>query len=1080
MPVLRALPALLLAACLVALATPPAQAQYFGRNKVQYDDFEFRVLETEHFDIYYYPEAEQGVRDAARMAERWYARLSRILGHEFESRKHIILYADDADFQQTNVIGGLIGEGTGGVTEGFKLRVVMPLTGSYADTDHVLGHELVHQFQYDIAQRGGGFANFVRLPLWIVEGMAEYFSVGREDVHTAMWLRDAVLRDAFPTLRQLSTDPRYFPYRYGQAFWAWVGGTYGDEAAVTLFRNALQIPLDSAIVSVTGLSPDSLSARWAREVATTYLPLMAGRTAPPYAGEDVSAERLDSLGLAPLDGRRVLARELGAGTTNLAPVLSPDGRYVAFLSERDLFGIDLFLADARTGQILKKLQSVESDPHLDALRFINSAGTWSPDGQKFAFVVFVEGDNEIAVLDVGTREIERRIRVRDVDALRDPAWSPDGRTLAFTGMRGGLADLYLVDIEGGTARQLTNDRHMDMQPAWSPDGRTLAFSTDRGPGTSFERLTYARPRLALYDLETGEISLLSLFAGAKHINPQFSPDGESLFFVSDRGGFSNVYRTDLTTGEVFQVTNAATGVSGITDLSPTMSVAAQTGAMMYTVFEAQNYNVYAREPEETVGVPVAEAVAAQTPGTELGTEPLAEEPAGPDTTDAAAPAAGVLPPLAGVTRSRVETYLADASTGLPDTRAFPDRAYRPKLQLDYVAQAPIGASYDPYYGAGFAGGVALRFSDVLGNRVLGAVIQANGTFKDIGGQVVYLNQRRRLNWGGYAGHIPFLQIYTTLDEVDGTEGDPSCDNPTTPEPDPCLFPTRLYQRTYLTEVGGLAAYPLSQTRRFEGNAGYRRIGYGFEIDDLFIDGRGIRVRRENIDTNVETIHLGEAGVAYVGDYSFFGFTSPVRGGRYRLGVTGTAGSLTLATVTADYRRYLFVRPFFTLAARGLHFGRYGPDAQSGRLYPLFLGYGTLVRGYRVGSFETQEDYNEMIGRLFGSRIGVASVEVRMPLFGIREFGLINFPYLPTELVLFGDAGMAWGQFSELRIVSGEGQQISEIPIGTAFGDQKPIFSAGAAARVNLLGALILEFYYAFPFSREDRSGVFGVNLSPGW
>lgn len=1049
MPVLRALPALLLAA---SLGAPAAQAQYFGRNKVQYDVFDFRVLETEHFSIYYYPEAEEGVRDAARMAERWYTRLSRTLGHEFEGRKPIVLYANDADFHQTNVIGGLIGEGVGGVTEGFKLRIVMPLTGSYAETEHVLGHELVHQFQYDMAQRGGGFANFVRLPLWVVEGMAEYFSVGREDVHTAMWLRDAVLRDAFPTLHQLSTDPRYFPYRYGQAFWAWVGGTYGDEAAVSLFRNALQIPLDSAIVAVTGLTPDSLSARWAREAAATYLPPMAGRAAPPYPGREAerTAARLDSLGLRTMAGRRVLARERGAGTTNLAPALSPDGRHVAFFSERDLFGIDLFLADAHSGEVLKKLQSVESDAHLDALRFINSAGTWSPDGQKFAFVVFVQGDNEIAVLDVASRQIERRIRIRNIDALRDPAWSPDGRRLAFTGLEGGLANLFVVDIEGGTARQLTSDRHMDVQPAWSPDGRRLAFATDRGPGTSFERLAFARPRLALYDLESGEIDLLSLFEGAKHINPQFSPDGTSLFFVSDRGGFSNVYRTELASGEVFQVTDVATGVSGITDLSPTMSVALQTGAMMYSVFEAQDYNVYALAPEETVGVPVDEA---EAPATR---------------------AAGVLPPPSAVSHSLVEGYLADAGTGLPGTRTFPERDYRPRLQLDYVAQAPIGASYDPYYGTGFAGGVALRFSDVLGNRLLGAVVQANGTFKDIGGQAVYMNQRRRLNWGGFAGHVPFLQVYTTLAEVGGNCG-------TEEQPASCgALPTHLYQRTYITEAGGLAAYPLSQTRRFEANAGYRRIGYGFEIDHLYVDEQGsLRARRQNLETNLETIHLAEAGLAYVGDYSFFGFTSPVRGGRYRLGADGTTGSLTLATLTADYRRYFFARPFFTLAARALHFGRYGPDATSGRLYPMFLGYGTLVRGYRVGSFGTETDYRSMQSRLFGSRIGVANVELRMPLFGVPEFGLLNFPYLPTEIALFADAGVAWGQFREPRI-TGEDQQVEEIPIGTRLQDQKPIFSAGAAARVNLLGALVLEFYYAFPFSREERSGVFGVNLSPGW
>src|SRR6185295_13991504 len=191
--------ALRLAVALAALVYLPgdASAQYFGRNKVQYEHFHWQVLKTEHFDIHFYPEEESAVREAARMAERWYGRLSSIFGREFTERKSIILYADQADFQQTTVTRGLIGEGTGGFTEGFRTRVVLPFTGNFEDTDHVLGHELVHVFQYDILQdrHAGQPETSVRsapvdLPLWFVEGMAEYLSLGRFAPQTAMYLRD--------------------------------------------------------------------------------------------------------------------------------------------------------------------------------------------------------------------------------------------------------------------------------------------------------------------------------------------------------------------------------------------------------------------------------------------------------------------------------------------------------------------------------------------------------------------------------------------------------------------------------------------------------------------------------------------------------------------------------------------------------------------------------------------------------------------------------------------------------------------------------------------------------------------------
>src|SRR5688572_6246786 len=143
------------AACLVALtvAAPAgalAQGGYFGQNKVQYRKFDFKVLKTDHFDVYYYPEEETGARIAARMAERWYGRISKLLTHELRGRQPLILYAANPHFWQTNTIEGTLGEGTGGVTEAYKRRIILPLAGPLEATDHVIGHELIHAFQYDI------------------------------------------------------------------------------------------------------------------------------------------------------------------------------------------------------------------------------------------------------------------------------------------------------------------------------------------------------------------------------------------------------------------------------------------------------------------------------------------------------------------------------------------------------------------------------------------------------------------------------------------------------------------------------------------------------------------------------------------------------------------------------------------------------------------------------------------------------------------------------------------------------------------------------------------------------------------
>src|SRR5688572_30945111 len=178
----------------VSIASPAA-AQYFGRNKVEYENFDFQILATDHFDIYYYPQEEGAARTAARLAERWYARLSTLLNHTFDRRQPLVLYGSQAEFAQTNVVTGMVSDSIGGVTEGARRRIVMPFAPTLAETDRVLGHELVHAFQFDIARQYGRDNS---LPLWFIEGLAEYLSRGTLTPSTGMWVRDAVLSGRIP------------------------------------------------------------------------------------------------------------------------------------------------------------------------------------------------------------------------------------------------------------------------------------------------------------------------------------------------------------------------------------------------------------------------------------------------------------------------------------------------------------------------------------------------------------------------------------------------------------------------------------------------------------------------------------------------------------------------------------------------------------------------------------------------------------------------------------------------------------------------------------------------------------------
>src|SRR5438067_9209881 len=250
-----------LAVACAMVAAAPASAQYFGRNKVQYRKLDFQILKTEHFDIYFYPEEREGIDIAARMAERWHSRLTRVLNHQLHGRQPLVLYASHPDFEQTNAIQGELGEGTGGVTEPLRRRIVLPFGGPLSDTDHVIGHELVHAFQFDLTTNPNappGQNGAERLPLWFIEGMAEYLSLGPVDPNTAMWLRDAVRQEKLPSIEDLD-NPKYFPYRWGQAFWAYVGGRFGDDKIRQMLSLAAAAgDVNVAIKRVTGLTTKEL------------------------------------------------------------------------------------------------------------------------------------------------------------------------------------------------------------------------------------------------------------------------------------------------------------------------------------------------------------------------------------------------------------------------------------------------------------------------------------------------------------------------------------------------------------------------------------------------------------------------------------------------------------------------------------------------------------------------------------------------------------------------------------------------------------------------------------------------------
>src|SRR5207237_4419 len=275
-------------------------------------------------------------------------------------------------------------------------------------------------------------------PVWFMEGMAEYLSVGPIDNHTAMWLRDAAVEGHLPTLQQLSYE-EVFPYYFGHAIWAYIGEKWGDEAVGQILQASTSAGVEGAFKRVIGVNLDELISGWRDAVQTTYLPQLADHyRARRLAQPPLTRQRSeDTLPIAPAR----IPLPLNGLTT---PSWAPDAKQLAFTGYDGGLS-DLFIVNA-DGSDLRRLTN---DKYADL------QPSWAPDGKTIAFATdrgaktdfddLKFGNMRIALfhLDKGTIELLGHM---DQGKNIDPVWAPDGKSLAFVSDRSGISNVFLYDV----------------------------------------------------------------------------------------------------------------------------------------------------------------------------------------------------------------------------------------------------------------------------------------------------------------------------------------------------------------------------------------------------------------------------------------------------------------------------------------------------------------------------------------------------------------------------------------------------------------------------------------------------------
>ena len=985
----------------------------FGQNKINYKDTDWFYIQTKHFDIYFTVGGEKIAEFAAASSEDALSKIQSDLNYKINNRISLIVYNSHNDFQETNVTDEYTGKGTGGFTEPFKNRVVFPFEGSYKKFKHVIAHELVHAVMRDMYY-GGTIQNIIargitlQIPLWFMEGSAEYISQGWE-TNTDMFIRNSIISETLPDIDQLDG---YLAYRGGQSVFRYIADTYGRQKVGEIINKIQNYgSVEPTLKATIGIGLEELNERWKKSLKKQFWPDIAVKQDP-----DELSKRLT-------DNRKI------GGYYNTSPVISPQGDKIAFISDRDIY-LDVYIMDAQSGKVLKKI--VESGKTIDfeELTVLHPSLTWSPDNKRVALSAKSGGYDVITIIDAETEaSYELPFKLLGIETIN---WSRDGNKLAFIAYDSQQSDVYVYDLTSNNLTNITNDIYSDTDPIWTPDGKKIIFASDRGkdlkqtePTKEFLMYNHPYDQLDLYSIEVDSknVERISDWQYSDERYPAVSSDGKELLFVSDKNGINNIYKVRIDSlsnnsaslPKAFPITNSLSDLgqlslsydgkklvfgavynlgTNIFMLNNPFDMKLESDTLRYTDYmKSIVFGKTEKEKPSMQNLTVLDSIPANNVAVVDSTNQKTKifvgqfekgKKSDQDSTQ---------------TDYSKYVFLNDKSES--DSARFAKRTELFRETLDkngnfLVNRYKINFSPDLIYAnAGFStlygllGTTVLSFSDVLGNhRLIGQTsMQVDIKNSDYGLAYYYLKER--IDFGIQAFHTArFLYKSSNI-------------------------ASELYRFRNFGLIG-MASYPLDR---------FHRLDFGFSV---------LSVSSENLDNpyvpNENTTFILPS-IGFVQDNVLWGYTSPIEGTRYSINLFGDPGftrkSQSFYSLVFDYRNYFrfwYDNGFVFRISGGISGGataqRFfigGTDNWINRKFstgdvPIanandfaFLTPALPLRGY---------DYAEQLG----TKYGLVNLELRLPIIRYLLTGGLPLFFQNILGVAFIDAGSAWDNTDKLQLI----------------------------------------------------------------